>query len=271
MNNYSCIVYQGGTNYTLAADTTNRRWSGNTWLDYQAFAFLSYIQFGADAQATIWGNVSGNPESGGVTSQAQQSCAEGIFSQGETDFVIGTHPRASCNFAWLGILNFWGSEGDQMCDVQGWACRENGTNFYAFAYQPDHALLRPAETDWSACFTTDKYILMPYRAYWYGSYTQSGYWRGSAATFGTAAGAYWLANAEGAEHSLGAMNLRSVDYCWLPGYPSTDGTHNAYMVSLSSDRGGGSRIGPWAVRALDDVGYSNAGVWGSRPSFVCPK
>lgn len=263
-------------------DMATRRWAGNGWHDYQAFRELAYIQFGANVQNTTDGIYGNNTTS--VRQNAQGDLEFYFDAQPHlVTFTPGPRTQNGLAFSWLGILNFWGSEGDQMADV---TCvnqsDSDGTQSTWYLMNLDRSLWKPSLGNGGAEDITYGITASSYAAFvdtfgyekssYYGRYTgRSGdYYVGLDMKADYAA--FQLRAPPPRDASdLFVLNLNSsgtYDALWWGGFPTipTSGTvYNYWMCSLSDNRNIG--IGPWCVSA--DNGPSNAGSyhWGARPSL----
>lgn len=263
-------------------DMAARRWTGNNWHDYEAFRVLAYIQFSAHAQSTgSFRAKDGKNHITGIYGHNNSSLAE--TRQDELEFYYDAQPNlttftiapAASNgypFSWLGILNFWGSEGDQMVDATTIAETDaDGTQSVWYMANLDHSQLIPnssgTATEYSA-FTTNGYERLTY--YWKRTgFANESYYRGKDekaqyAAFGLVA----TTPTEAGDIFNYNLNSSAYDAVYAPSsYPAQPSTGRAlsyWMCSLSSIRNGA--IGPWCV--CSHYGPSGAGAyaWGGRAS-----
>lgn len=285
VHNVSGTTLGAATAYFPAAtnneDMAARRWTGNNWHDYEAFRVLAYIQFSANAQATgTFRAKDGKNHAVGIYGHNNSSLAE--TRQDELEFYYDAQPNlltftiapAASNgypFSWLGILNFWGSEGDQMVDVTTIAETDaDGTKSIWYAANLDHSRLIPnssgTATEYSA-FTSRGYERLSY--YWAYTGKAGTYYRGKDekaqyAAFGL------VATTPTAADDIFNYNLNSSAYDGVyapssyPAQPSTGCALSYWMCSLSHSRN--IAIGPWCVTSIFGPSSSNANFWGGRAS-----
>ena len=262
-------------------DMAARRWTGNNWHDYEAFRVLAYIQFSAHAQSTgSFRAKDGKNHIIGIYGHNNTSLAE--TRQDELEFYYDAQPNlttftiapAASNgypFSWLGILNFWGSEGDQMVDVTTIAETDaDGTKSIWYMANLDHSRLAPntsgAATEYTA-FTSRGYEQLSY--YWAYTGLAGTYYRGKDekaqyAAFGLIATTPTEAN------DIFNYNLNSSAYDGVyapssyPAQPSTGRALSYWMCSLSAARS--SAIGPWYVNSFIGPSFANGNSWGGRAS-----
>lgn len=266
LNNYSMTIYGSGVftdGTTFEADTTNRRFNGNTWLEFQAFRYLMYIQFGTDIQATLLG-ITKNNNSGDTTIHYQNAC-EGAMTDNPSikTFSLGD-AHSSHPIVWLGILNPHGSEGDQMADATTFAERiADGTQTTMLAIL-DRALMTPHATN-KATMLADGYTQLSYK--WTAVGKSGTHKRGLDTNPDFWAYQFPAHNDETAAIELGSSN--QVDSQWLSGHPSA-GTLGevARMCSLSNGGGYARALGPWYVHSDNVPSTAYAFHWGARVSCV---
>lgn len=261
-------------------DMAARRWTGNNWHDYEAFRVLAYIQFSADAQSTrSFRAKDGKNHITGIYGHNNSDLAE--TRQDELEFYYDAQPNlttftiapAASNgypFSWLGILNFWGSEGDQMVDATTISETDSdGTKSIWYMANLDHSRLEPnisgAATEYTA-FTSRGYERLSY--YWAYTGLAGTYYRGKDekaqyAAFGLVA----TTPTEAGDIFNYNLNSSAYDGAYSPTYPAQPSTGRAlsyWMCSLSYSRS--YAIGPWCVFSY--LGPSNAvgGYWGGRAS-----
>ena len=280
---------QEGEAFATYADPTGtdmegRRWAGNTWHDYKAFLELAYIQFGANAQATsteiaeadgiprITGIV-GNNNSGIL--EARQDDLEFYYTE-QTNLVTFTIAPRSSNgpsFSWLRILNFWGSEGDQMADVTTVAETDaDGTKSIWYLANLDRARFIPDSSGSATSYATftDNYGYERLSYYWAYTGLSGTYYRGkdSKADYE----AFNLVRTTPASTTdLFAINLSSSPYDGVyapssyPTQPASGIAYSYWMCSLSNSRN--TAIGPWYVFSIAGPSYASGSGWGARPSL----
>ena len=262
-------------------DMENRRWAGNTWHDYQAFRELAYIQFGANVQSTANEVAGGLARCIGIVGnqttsvlEARQDDLEFYFGE-QTNLVTFTiAPRASngYSFAWLGILNFWGSEGDQMADVT--VVNEtdsDSTKSIWYLANLDRSRFIPDSSGTATSYATFTDTHGYERLSYYAAYTglSGTYYRGKDSKANYAAFNLMRTTPESAT-DLFAVNLSSSAYdaMWVgsyPAVPASGSNYSYFMCSLSDYRGGA--IGPWSVRAYYAPSGASAHYWGARASI----
>lgn len=265
-------------------DMAERRWAGNNWHDYEAFRVLAYIQFSAHAQSTALYHSAHDGKNHGVGIYGINSTAVSESTQDSLEtyraaqpnlktFVIGPSSSNLLPFQWLHILNFWGSEGDQMADVTTVAQTDSdGTKSIWYLACLDHSRFIPnssgTATDYSV-FTSHGYEKLSY--YWaHTGLSNTTYYRGKDekaqyAAFGlvtpmpTAADAIFNYN----------LNSSAYDSVYAPSsYPSQPGSGfncSYWMCSLSYYRG--AAIGPWYVASYNGPSSANGYSWGARASI----
>lgn len=262
-------------------DMAARRWTGNNWHDYEAFRVLAYIQFSANVQATeSFRAKDGKSHITGIYGHNTSSLVE--TRQDELEFYYDAQPNlttftiapAASNgypFSWLGILNFWGSEGDQMVDATTIAETDaDGTKSIWYMANLDHSRLAPntsgTATEYTA-FTSRGYERLSY--YWAYTGLAGTYYRGKDekaqyAAFGL------VATTPTEAGDIFNYNLNSSAYDGIyapssyPAQPSTGRALSYLMCSLSSSRY--HAIGPWYVYSSNVPSYANGNNWGGRAS-----
>lgn len=263
-------------------DMAARRWTGNNWHDYEAFRVLAYIQFSANAQSTAnFRAKDGKNHITGIYGHNNSSLAE--TRQDELEFYYDAQPNlltftiapAASNgypFSWLGILNFWGSEGDQMVDATTIAETDaDGTQSVWYMANLDHSQLIPnssgTATEYST-FTTNGYERLTY--YWKRTgLANESYYRGKDekaqyAAFGL------VATTPTEAGDIFNYNLNSSAYDGVyapssyPAQPSTGRALSYWMCSLSHNRY--NAIGPWYVSSYYGPSYAHGNNWGGRAS-----
>ena len=272
--------------YADPTDTAmaNRRWAGNTWHDYQAFRELAYIQFGANVQSTaseiaeadgllrVIGIVGNNTTS---VLEARQDDLEAYFAE-QTNLVTFTiAPRAAngYSFAWLGVLNFWGSEGDQMADVTTVAETDSdGTKSIWYLANLDRSRFIPDTSGTATSFAnfTDNYGYERLSYYWAYTGLSGTFYRGKdtkadyaafnlVATTPTAAGDAFAVN----------LNSSADDGVYAPSsyqaVPASGSQFSYWLCSRSYSRS--NALGPWCVNSAAGPSHSNAYSWGGRASL----
>lgn len=260
-----------------------RRWAGNTWHDYQAFRELAYIQFGANAQSTgneianglarCIGIVGNNTTS---VAQARQDDLELYFAAQTNLLTFTIAPRAAngYSFAWLGVLNFWGSEGDQMADVTTVAETDaDGTKSIWYLACLDRSLFLPdssgTATDYSRFPDQNGYEKLSY--YWAYTGLPSGTFYRGKDTKADYAAFNLVRTTPQTSTDLFAVNLSSSPYDAVyapssyPAVPASGSAYSYWMCSLSSTRN--YAIGPWFVYANTAPSYAHGHLWGARPSL----
>ena len=262
-------------------DMAARRWTGNNWHDYEAFRVLAYIQFSANAQATgSFRAKDGKNHITGIYGHNNTSLAE--TRQDELEFYYDAQPNlttftiapAASNgypFSWLGILNFWGSEGDQMVDATTIAETDaDGTKSIWYMANLDHSRLAPdtsgAATEYTA-FTSRGYERLSY--YWAYTGLAGTYYRGKDekaqyAAFGLVA----TTPTEAGDIFNYNLNSSAYDAVYAPSsYPAQPSTGRAlsyWMCSLSDSRN--VAIGPWCVISFYRPSNASGNNWGGRAS-----
>lgn len=264
-------------------DMALRRWHGNTWHDYRAFQELAYIQFSANAQSTanvVCNDGKGHPigiygNNNTSVLSTRQDALEYCYSQ-QTNlitFSIGPQTANGGAFSWLGILNFWGSEGDQMADVTTVRQTDaDGTQATWYLANLDHTRL-VADTSGStssyATFT-DTYGYEQLDYFW--SYTglSGSYYRGKDARDEYAAFPL-VRTTPTTANALFSVNLNSSPYdgyyapsSW-PAKPDSGSSFSYWMCSLSHYRS--NALGPWFVCSCYGPSHSYALYWGGRASI----
>ena len=263
-------------------DMAARRWTGNNWHDYEAFRVLAYIQFSANAQSTgSFRAKDGKNHITGIYGHNNSSLAE--TRQDELEFYYDAQPNlttftiapAASNgypFSWLGILNFWGSEGDQMVDATVIAETDaDGTQSVWYMANLDHSQLIPNSsgiaTEYSA-FTDKGYERLTY--YWKRTgFANESYYRGKDEKAQYAAFAL-VATTPTEAGDIFNYNLDSSAYDGVyapssyPAQPSTGRALSYWMCSLSNYRG--NAIGPWYVNSNNGPSNANGRYWGGRAS-----
>ena len=254
-------------------DMATRRWAGNNWHDYQAFRELAYIQFGANAQNTTDGIIGNNTTSAPETRQDE---LEEYYEKQPNliTFTIAPRSQNGVPFSWLRILNFWGSEGDQMADATVVAQTDfDGTQTLFYLANLDRSLWKPdfaASTDPSPFFNDYGYERLSYN--WAHTGQTGTYYRGKPGNSLYAAFNLPMTTPS-TENAHFAVNLSSSAYdgCYAPSYPAKPGAGSAYsywMCSLSGYRS--IALGPWCVHASSGPSHSSAVSWGCRasPNFL---
>lgn len=259
-----CNITVDGVAY--GPDYTGQRFALTGWNDYMAIAYLTYIHLGPDVQGWIYGNC-------GSTSiaQSKQDCLEEVFAKdpsfGFKFFTIGDTAQSQAPFSYGGIVNLWGSEGDQMADATFFNQRLANSNTVAFVMtQLDRSKYVPHETNFQTlsslgyerltfnCNETG-YTSTNYR----GLDEREDYW------------GFWLTSNK-PDHIAHVNN--GVDASWLGGAPGNNASATVqtspYMCSLSPCRGSARSLGAWCVIADNAPDYSLAGDWGARLSMVIP-
>lgn len=259
-----CNITVDGVAY--GPDYGGQRFALTGWNDYMAIAYLTYIHLGPDVQGWIYGNC-------GSTSiaQSKQDCLEAVFAQDPSFnfkfFSIGDTAQSQAPFSYGGIVNLWGSEGDQMADATFFNQRLANSNTVAFVMaQLDRSKYRPHETDLQTlagfgyerltfnCKETG-YTSTNYR----GLDEREAYW------------GFWLTSNK-PDH-IAHVNA-GVDASWLGGEPAVNPqaavVTSPYMCSLSYYRGYAGSLGAWYVFADGAPDGAYAGHWGARLSMVIP-
>lgn len=259
-----CNITVDGVSY--GPDYTGRRFALTGWNDYMAVAFLTYIHLGPDVQGWVYGNC-------GSTSiaQSKQDCLEHVFSQDPSFnfkfFAIGDTAQSQAPFSYCGIVNLWGSEGDQMADATFFHQRLANSNTVAFVMtQLDRSKYTPHETNLQTLsglgyerlsFNVNEtgYTSTSYR----GLDTREDYW------------GFWISCNK--PDYIAHVNA-GVDNTWVGGAPGNNAqaavTTSAYMCSLSHNRVYARSLGAWSVYAADAPGSAHAASWGARLSMVIP-
>lgn len=259
-----CNITVDGVAY--GPDYGGQRFALTGWNDYMAIVYLTYIHLGPDVQGWIYGNCGS-----GSIAQSKQDCLEAVFAQDPSFnfkfFSIGDTAQSQAPFSYGGIVNLWGSEGDQMADATFFNQRLANSNTVAFVMtQLDRSKYTPHETDLQTlaglgyerltynCNETG-YTSSNYR----GLDTREDYW------------GFWLTCNK--PDYIAHVNA-GVDASWLGGAPGNNAQAavqtSAYMCSLSYHRGLASSLGAWSVYADYAPSYSNADLWGARLSMVIP-
>ena len=257
---YGSGVFDDGTE--LPADTTNRRFYGNTWLEFQAFRYLMYIQFGADIQATLLGITANNGAS--IAKCFQNSC-ETVYEESPTvpTFSVGAANQSN-PISWLWIVNPHGSEGDQMADATTFAERIDAGTQTTMLVMLDRALISPHGTN-KQTMLNNGYEQLDYM--WTAVGKTGTHKRGLDARPEFWAFQFPAHNDETAAIELGASG--QVDSQYLNGHPA-EGTLGevARMCSLSTYGSYGRALGPWCVASYYEPSTSAAPYWGARVSCV---
>lgn len=259
-------VYPGLTN---TDEMWNRRFACMTWQDYEAYRKLIYIQFGADAQNTTDG-IKGVTTSTS-TPQTTQDYLESRF-EARPDFktfTAGDRTSVSVPFAWLWILNPWGSEGDQMDDATTVQETVSDGTQYAFnVVQIDRAKMLGDTSGTASSYenlTNNGYQKLDY--YWSQPGYTSAYYRGEDSRPELKG---FVLPANIASRFNITLGSSPCDGLWLGSYPGKPDSDSAYAYRnavLSSTRSCGSALGPWCVAGSRDPGDAYAGHWGSRLSI----
>lgn len=267
LNNYEVTitgsgVYRDGT--TFSPDPTNRRFNGNTWLEFQAFRYLQYIQFGTDIQATLLGITASN---GGAIAKCWQNSCEVVYEANKgapvSTFSVGK-ANASNPISWLYIVNPHGSEGDQMADATTFAERIDAGTQTTMLVTLDRALMKPHATD-KKTMLNEGYDQLDY--YWTAVGKTGTHLRGLDARPDFWAFQFPATNDSTAAVELGATG--QVDSQWLSGHPAA-GTLGAVarLCSLSYYGSCGRSLGPWSVASSYEPSDAYATYWGARVSMV---
>lgn len=257
---YGSGVFPDGTE--LPADTTNRRFYGNTWLEFQAFRYLMYIQFGTDIQATLLGITANNGAS--IEKCWQNSCEVAYeASPNVPTFSVGA-ANESNPISWLWIVNPHGSEGDQMADATTFAERIDAGTQTTMLAMLDRALVSPHGTN-KQTMLNNGYDQLTYKWTAVGKSGQSKRGLDSRPEFW--AYQFPAHNDETAAIELGASG--QVDSQFLSGHPAA-GTLGevARVCSLSNLGSHGRALGPWCVSSSSEPSHSGAPYWGARVSCV---
>ena len=262
LNGYSMTIHGSGVfaeGAELPADESGRRFTGNTWLEFQAFRYLMYIQFGTDIQATLLG-LTKNNNSGDTTVHRQNSC-ETVYTNSPTvpTFSVGAANQSN-PISWLWIVNPHGSEGDQMADATTFAERiADGTQTTMLAML-DRALITPHATN-KATMLANGYEQLTYK--WTAVGKSGTHKRGLDSREDFWAYQFPAHNDETAAIELGSSN--QVDTQWLDGHPAA-GTLGevARMCSLSNNGSNARALGPWYVNSNNVPSNANANNWGAR-------
>ena len=257
---YGSGVFEDGT--FIDADTTNRRFTGNTWLEFQAFRYLMYIQFGTDIQATLLGLTVNNSSS---EPRCWQNSCEQVYtaSPNVPTFSIGP-ANASNPISWLWIVNPHGCEGDQMADATTFAERIAEGTQTTMLVMLDRAMLTPHATV-KQTMLDNGYDQLDYK--WTAVGKTGTHKRGLDSRPEFWAYQFPAHNDETAAIELGSSS--QVDTQWLSGHPAA-GTLGAVarLCSLSDNGSNGRALGPWCVLSSADASYSGATYWGARVSCV---
>ena len=257
-----CSITVDGVAY--GPDLTGRRFALTGWNDYMAIAYLTYIHLGPDVQGWVYGNC-------GTTSiaQSKQDCLEEVFNldPGFSTFSIGDTAQSQAPFSYFGIVNLWGSEGDQMADATFFQQRLENGNYAGFIMcQLDRSKYTPHETNFEVLSSLG-YERLTYNVAetgaeaitYRGLDTRESYW------------GFWLTCNK--PDSI-AFVLGSIDNTWRGSVPATNPqgavTTNPYMCSLSNRRGHARSLGVWAVYANAAPDFADAVPWGARLSMVIP-
>ena len=262
-------------------DMAARRWAGNNWHDYQAFRELAYIQFGANAQSSATEIArDGKARVIGIVGNQNTSVLEARQDDLEPYFAEQTHlvtftiaPRAAngYSFAWLGILNFWGSEGDYMADVTTIAQTDADSTKSIWYF----ACLDRSRWIGGTSGAAASYAVFPDAGYeklsYFWAYTgKSGtFYRGKDAKAEYAAFNLVATTPEAATDAF-AVNLNSSAYDGVyvpssyPAVPASGSQYSYWMCSLSNNRS--NALGPWCVSSSGGPSNSYAYYWGARAS-----
>ena len=259
-----CNITVDGVAY--GPDTSGQRFALTGWNDYMAIAFLTYIHLGPDVQGWIYGNCGSSS-----IAQSRQDCLESVFAHDPSFnfkfFSIGDTAQSQAPFSYCGIVNLWGSEGDQMADATFFNQRLANSNTVAFVMtQLDRSKYVPHETDFQTLSSLG-YERLSFNANETGftstSYrgldTREDYW------------GFWL-TCNKPDH-IAHVNA-GVDNSWLGGAPGNNAQAavqtSAYMCSLSFSRVSAGSLGAWSVRANFAPDAASADYWGARLSMVIP-
>ena len=276
----------GETLATFAAPTgtvmESRRWAGNTWHDYQAFRELAYIQFGANAQSTATEYANGLARVIGIVGnnttsvlEARQDDLEFYYDANPSLLTFTVAPRGAngYSFSWLGILNFWGSEGDQMADVTVVAESDaDGTKSIWYLANLDRARFIPDSSGTATSYAnfTDTYGYERLSYYWAYTGLSGTYYRGRDSKADYAAFNLVMTTPTSSLDRF-AVNLNSSAYDGVyapPSYqavPASGMAYSYWMCSLSYYRS--NAIGPWYVYSFFGPSNSGGNYWGARPSL----
>ena len=266
---------------TNNADMAQRRWAGNNWHDYEAFRVLAYIQFSANAQsAAQFRAKDGKNHITGIhginTTSVLESSQDALEAYREAQpvlhtFTIGPSTSSTLPFQWLDILNFWGSEGDQMCDVTTVAQTDaDNTKSIWYLANLDHSRLIPdssgAGTNYDL-FTGNGYEKLSY--YWAYTGLSGTYYRGKDQKAQYAAFGLVKTTPTAADELFSYnMNSSAYDGIYAPSsYPSQPGggsNMSYWMCSLSFLRN--YAIGPWYVYSAYGPSLAVGNNWGGRAS-----
>lgn len=294
MNSYDCSLYStSGTNLVEeigyfpapVGDMASRRWAGNNWHDYEAFRVLAYIQFSANTQSTGTYRVHGSTISHPIGIYGNNTTSVAENRQDDLEFYYGAQPStltfliapAQSNgyaFSWLGILNFWGSEGDQMADVTVITETDSdGTKSAWYFANLDRSRWIPDSSGTAtsyAIFTDRGYERLSY--YWAYTGLPGSYYRGKDTKAEYAAFSLVRTTPTVANEIFGYnINSSPYDGVYLGTYPATPVSGSAYsywMCSLSINRD--YAIGPWSVYSNSGPSSASAYTWGGRasPNFL---
>ena len=205
--------------------------------------------------------------------EARQDDLEAYFAE-QTHLVTFTiAPRAAngYSFAWLGILNFWGSEGDYMADVTTIAQTDADSTKSIWYF----ACLDRSRWIGGTSGAAASYAVFPDAGYeklsYFWAYTgKSGtFYRGKDAKAEYAAFNLVATTPEAATDAF-AVNLNSSAYDGVyapssyPAVPASGSQYSYWMCSLSNNRG--NALGPWYVYSFNGPSISSANVWGARAS-----
>ena len=259
-----CNITVDGVAYS--PDYTGQRFALTGWNDYMAIAYLTYIHLGPDVQGWIYGNCGSSS-----IAQSTQDCLESVFSQDTSFnfkfFSIGDTSQSQAPFSYCGIVNLWGSEGDQMADATFFNQRLANSNTVAFVMtQLDRSKYVPHETDFQTLsslgyerltFNENEtgFTSTAYR----GLDTREDYW------------GFWLTCDK--PDYIAHVNA-GVDNSWIGVAPANNPQAavqtSAYMCSLSLYRANARSLGAWCVSANIAPDYAYAANWGARLSMVIP-
>ena len=217
----------------------------------------------------------------GVNSYGQREIAyrqddlEAYFAE-QTNLVTFTiAPRAAngYSFAWLGVLNFWGSEGDQMADVTTVAETDSdGTKSIWYLANLDRSRFIPDTSGTATSFAnfTDNYGYERLSYYWAYTGLSGTFYRGKD-TKADYAAFNLVATTPTAAGDAFAVNLNSSAYDGVyapssyPAVPASGSQFSYWMCSLSFTRY--YALGPWYVISSGGPSTSSANYWGGRASL----
>lgn len=263
-------------------DMEGRRWAGNTWHDYQAFRELAYIQFGANVQSTANEYANGLARCVGIVGNNTTSVAENrqddleaYYAAQPSLLTFTIAPRASNGYAfsWLGILNFWGSEGDQMADVTVVAETDaDSTKSIWYLANLDRSRFIPDTSGTATSYATftDTYGYEKLSYYWAYTGLSGTYYRGKD-TKADYEAFNLVMTTPVSSNDYFAVNLSSSAYDGVytpssyPAVPASGSAFSYWMCSLSDSRH--NAFGPWCVFSYFGPSYSSGINWGARPSL----